>query len=255
MIRSLCAFVFALLFVSSLVCVSVRGEDTEEEFDVYDEPESTASSTPSPPTQTPGEEEYEEAADPEEIRIVSSPDLVTTVFFPDFPNKHFPVQSEVKCLIGITNIGDKTFNISYIGAHFHSPFDFSYYIQNFTVRELGVVVEPQNQLTLEYTFRPDKSLEPLEFWLSGWIYYNNSDNVLFRTTFQNGTIELTEKLTDFNVRRVFSYFFAIALAGLVGFFAVNWTKTKKKSERGTRDQSDDDQWLPIASKKKPNKRK
>lgn len=81
-------------------------------------------------------------------------DIETTFLFPDFPDKSewellaraviaivlmahihtLPTElrlgSEVTMLLHLANAGSSEFNITRIGAHLHSPFDFSYFIQN-----------------------------------------------------------------------------------------------------------------------------
>ncbi len=42
----------------------------------------------------------------------------------------FPAGEEVVALLGLTNTGDRTYNLTYIGAHLHSAYDFSFFIQN-----------------------------------------------------------------------------------------------------------------------------
>ena len=67
-------------------------------------------------------------------------------------------------MVGVSNqTPDVYFNVSHIGAQLHSPYDYSYFIQNFTVRELEAVVGPGQETTVEYRFHPDPSLEPIDF--------------------------------------------------------------------------------------------
>ena len=47
-------------------------------------------------------------------------------------------------------------------------------IVQFTVREVAASVESNQEISLEYVFMPDKSLEPLEFHLSAWVLYNST---------------------------------------------------------------------------------
>jgi hypothetical protein len=42
----------------------------------------------------------------------------------------FPIGSDVTVLVGIQNNGKDDFNMSYIGASLHNPFDLAYHIQN-----------------------------------------------------------------------------------------------------------------------------
>ena len=39
---------------------------------------------------------------------------------------------------------------------------------------VGVVVQPNQQASFEYIFKPDQSLEPTEFWLTADVIYNSS---------------------------------------------------------------------------------
>lgn len=38
-----------------------------------------------------------------------------------------------------------------------------------TVRWASALLPPRSEVTLEYRFRPDEKLEPLQFLLSGWV--------------------------------------------------------------------------------------
>jgi len=243
--------VFFTLFLAVMrgTSLGVRAADAEEdELPVHEEEESQqADATADGTAGTPEEEDSEE----EDIALVASPNAHTRVLFPEYPTKKIPVGKEVTVLVGFSNSGDKTFNITAIGAHLHSPFDFSYYIQNFTAYEVEGTVAPGEQLSLEYVFKPDPQLEPLEFHLSGWILYNDSDNNMFRSTFVNGTIELTEAQSDFDIRGVFTWFLAVAALGLILYvgFNVLATPEQKKSvakragasvERGPKKQASED---------------
>jgi len=228
--------------------LGVHAADSEdEELPVHEEEESQQD----PNADSTGSPTEDEDAEEEELALVASPNAHTRVLFPDYPTKKIPVGKEVTLLVGFSNSGDKTFNITAIGAHLHSPFDFTYYIQNFTAYEIEGTVGPGEQLALEYTFKPDPSLEPLEFHLSGWILYNDSDNNMFRSTFVNGTIELIEAQSDFDIRGVFTWFLAVAALGLIVYvgFNVFATPEQKKSvakragaatERGPKRQASED---------------
>jgi translocon-associated protein subunit alpha len=222
--------VFFTLFLAVMrgTSLGVHAADSEdEELPVHEEEESQQD----PNADATGSPTEDEDAEEEELALVASPNAHTRVLFPDYPTKKIPVGKEVTLLVGFSNSGDKTFNITAIGAHLHSPFDFTYYIQNFTAYEIEGTVGPGEQLALEYTFKPDPSLEPLEFHLSGWILYNDSDNNMFRSTFVNGTIELIEAQSDFDIRGVFTWFLAVAALGLIVYvgFNVFATPEQKKS--------------------------
>jgi len=229
MARSVFSWALVLLFAALfLVNVAhVRGEDE-------DAPKEEKPTEDSDSTKTDDEE-----VDGDVLRAAS--DIVTTVYFPEFPDKKFQIGGDVTVLVGIANKGKEDYNMSYIGASLHNPFDLAYHIQNFTWRVADGTVEAGTEQTFEYSFRPDQRLEPLTFWLTAFIGYNNTDTgVPYQSYFHNSTIELVEKPSDMNARRVFTYFLALAAAGLVGYFAFNSLSPKSSSsssgaERGTRD--------------------
>jgi len=147
----------------------------------------------------------------------SSPDLDMTSIFPDFPDRKFKIGENVRLLFSLGNNGDQALNISAIQAHLHSPFDYTYYIQNFTAKFVGNVVAPDTQMSFDYTFRPDKALDASDFWLSANVYYTNALNQTFRNTVFNGTVELVEQEMDLNVRKVLTYVVAVAGMTLIGY--------------------------------------
>jgi len=115
-------------------------------------------------------------------------------------------------------------------------------------------VEPGQEQTFDYVFRPDARLEPLEFWLSGWVIVNQTGDApaLFQNYWTNATIDLVERPSDMNVRRVFTYFLAFAAAALVAYIAYHLTASPKKSrdtERGTREGSSRDTGFEVQAYK------
>jgi len=164
--------------------------------------------------------------------LPSSPDISTTVYFPQFTDKRFTAGEEVSVLIGVSNSGDRPYNLTYITGSLHSPFDYSYYIQNFTVGLINAVVDAGTEISVEYRFKPDPNLEPLEFHFSGYFLYNTTDDrEIYRSTFYNGTVELLEKSRDFNTRTIFSYVLVLAVVGLIGYFLFEskYTKSVRRS--------------------------
>jgi len=254
---------FALILLSNVM--HIRAEDpadgdddhdhddaeTDKKEDAKDEPKEDSPASSEEPKDSTREDDKtgDEVIEDEDAVLKPSADVVATVYFPDFPSeKKFPIGTDVQLLLGIHNKGKSTFNVSFIGASLHSPFDLDYYIQNFSVKAVDELVEPGQEQTFDYSFRPDHRLEPLEFWLSAFVIYNNTDtNQIHQTVFLNGTIDLVEKPSDMNFRRVFTYFLAFAAAGLVGYIAWHVVSPKKSgsSERGTRDDDDKGGWVPA----------
>jgi len=120
-----------------------------------------------------------------------------------------------------------------------------------------MLLEPDRQVSLEYIFRPDKSLEPLQFWFSGYVDYNDTEGNMFRSTFINGTLELIEKEVPYNVQGVFVFILTIAVIGAVGLFTLKQfgfldkkSKFIKATERGTASASESSEWGSIYEPKK-----
>jgi len=240
MSRSVFSWAFVLL-LAALFLFNVAHVRAEEDAEPK-ESEEVKPTEESDPTKTDDEE-----IDVDVLR--ANADIVTTVYFPEFPDKKFPIGSDVTVLVGIQNNGKDDFNMSYIGASLHNPFDLAYHIQNFTWRVAEGTVEAGTEQTFEYTFRPDNRLEPLQFWLTAFIGYNNTDTgVPFQSTFYNSTVELVERPGDVTVRRFFTYTVALAAIGVLGYIAFSMSASKSGStERGTRDDSraGNASWVPA----------
>jgi len=258
--RSSLGWVLLLLAaIFLLTVVYVRADDvvtdTDADGDTDNDDATPEDKKPEASTEEPKDSTREDEKTSEEIEedddaavLKPSADIITTVYFPDYPDKKFPIGSEVHVLLGIHNNGKADYNISFIGASLHSPFDLDYHIQNFSAKAIEEVVESGQEQTFDYTFRPDQRLEPLEFWLSAYVIYNNTmTSQIHQSVFVNGTIDLVEKPSDMNFRRVFTYFLAFAAAGLVGYIAWHVIAPKGSSgssERGTRDENNRSGWAP-----------
>jgi len=235
-----------VLLIGTLALSHVRAEDDDD--DDKDDAPKTETKEEAKPTEDADstKPDDEEVDDSEGLSLKASPDILTTVHFPEQSDKKFSIGGDVQVLLGLHNKGKDDFNISYIGASLHSPFDLTYHIQNFSWVEVGATVKSGEEHTFGYTFRPDPRLEPLEFWLTAFVYYNNTETgAEFKSTFYNSTIELIERPTDMNARRVFTYFLAIAAAGIVGYIVYHMSAPKSSVERGTRGDDTSSSWVPA----------
>jgi len=237
--RTLLALLLALLVAMAVVRADDPAAASEGEADAAaktDEPKADE-----PPADETKPDEGAEEVDEAEERLKPSPDVTTFIHFPEFADRKLPIGGEVHALIGIHNSGKSAFNVSYIGASLHSPFQLDYYIQNFSVRVYSSIIGPGAEQTFDYMFKPDARLEPLEFWLSGWVIFNNSETgQIFQNYWTNSTLELVERPSDLNARRVFTYFLAFAAAAMISYLAYHLTASpskKSQTERGTRDSS------------------
>ena len=64
-----------------------------------------------------------------------------------------PIGQTVTVLCHFLNRGDFPYNVTAIMGSLNSPVDFSYHIQNYSYKPVGVVVRSQEEVTLEYQFQ------------------------------------------------------------------------------------------------------
>jgi hypothetical protein len=269
MMKRLLALLLLVLLGLSFLSVCVRAQDDDEsEADAAGAPggagqagqQGGAAGAGAKAGEADDEEDDKADVEGEEAAVVlkPSPDVITTFIFPEFPDSDFQIGEKVTLLISFHNTGTTAFNITSVQAHLHSPFDYNYYIQNFTAREVGATVEPKSQVSVEYVFQPDKSLEPIEYHLSAYLEYNDTVGGQFRSFVTNGTVELVEKPSSFDAKQFFSYAMLIGAVALLGYIAYSLghpaaKKSKRSSvERGTRSNAaaNQDEWAgPIYTPK------
>jgi len=162
-----------------------------------------------------------------------SADVNTMYFLPTFADKRFPVGKPVTILINFLNNGQEVLNISRVAGFLHSPFDLNYYIQNFSAAEVrGGMVGPKSQMSLDYTFTSDPTLEPLEFWMSGYVEYQaDGSDTVYRSVFLNETVTLinTGSSVDFTV--ILSTLVLLGGFGAGVYALMNATKKGTKAKK------------------------
>lgn len=161
--------------------------------------------------------------------LATSPDVQVSYVFPDFPAQRLPSGQIIESLVGFTNNGKRTFNITHIAASLNHPQDFRYYIQNYTKFVYGVLVHPGEQVSLSYKFIPDPYLEPREFGLVVSVYYHDEVGGNFTTAFFNGTVDIVDPDSGFDFQQAFIYLGLFTIVGLGGFFA--YKSLSKKTRR------------------------
>lgn len=185
-----------------------------------------ASSAPDEYEEEVVEESSEPTEQPQQMYVMPAQDVATWVRFLGVEDNKFIAGNEVTALIGMHNSGTKTYNVSYVGAHLHSPYDQNFYVQNMTVRWTSSLLPPHSEVTIEYRFRPDEKLEPLPFLLSGWLIYNDSTvptPIIYRSLFVNTTVEVLEKRAEWTVASTITWLFTIAGLSLAAYVVVQNT--------------------------------
>lgn len=233
---------------------AVEDEETSEAEDidskVESEPESDVpESDENAPTGKDAPDEEEEVSG-----IRPSPDAVTTVLFPDYPDKSLPAGKPIYVVIGLHNKGDDDFVVDTVDASFRYPQDYSYFIQNFTGTKYNRVVQPGDEASFLYAFHPHESYGGRPFGLTVMMLYKDSDGNQFGNGVFNETITFKEVDETFDGETFFLYVMLAAIALLIIFglnYALSHSKLKKSipkpaPEVGTQNGKNnvDYDWLP-----------
>jgi hypothetical protein len=165
-----------------------------------------------------------------------SGELAVNYFFPKHPVHKFVAGLPVTVVAGIHNDASQEYNISAIMGSINFPHDFSQHIQNFTQQLYFAVLPAGQEISVQYTFRPDPLLAGRDFQLALTLFYEDNKGGFFSTTFFNQTVDFTEveKLIDHEV--LFLYLLLVAAIAGAGFWAyksiagVAGIKTKSKSK-------------------------
>lgn len=176
-------------------------EDEEEGFDIEIDDEE--------------EEEDFYSYDDEDFEEVDA-----SYLFVDFPDKQITIGEPVKVLVSFDNRGSDTLNVTAVQAHLHSVYDYSYFIANFTAKEIGAVVPGTGQVTIDYAFGP-LVLEPIDFWLSGVVYYSDSEGRQYTTAFYNSTITLVEADVELDAQLAGIYMLILSVIGAGAYYVLN----------------------------------
>jgi len=196
-----------------------------------------------------------EAYDTEDEQGVGPAEDVDVVFsFHEAPDKKLKIGEVATLLVGLNNRGESVYNITGIGAHLHSPVDFLFFIQNFTATRVeNVILGPGDQASVAYAFRPDPSLEAVEYWFSAWVLYNNTKGRVFLSTIYNGTVELVHGPESAGTSST-QVFGALLVALGIGAFLYQRAQNAKPArvERGTKSDANVAIYTPLSA---PRRRK
>lgn len=110
------------------------------------------------------------------------------------------------CLVGVGNGGPFPYRVLAVGGALHSPSQFDYYVQNFTLLYVNYTIGPGKELTFSYRFQPHSQLEPANYIISLDLFYEGKpledmtkdqettlSSVIFRTTFHNATLAMKDE--------------------------------------------------------------
>ncbi|MEW5307889.1 MAG: hypothetical protein WDW36_010258 [Sanguina aurantia] len=181
----------------------------------------------------------------------AGPGLTTGYFFPDHANKNFPAGELVKVVLGIHNEGPETYNITAVMGSINAPNDFKVYVQNLTRQMYMQMLEPGQELSLEYTMMPSKDLPARDFIMAITLFYSDKRFAMKSSTFFNSTVEVVEVKKFIDTDLLFLYLLLLSIFGAAGYFLLQYIQglgflknVGKKSKRVETSQRDsDDEWL------------
>jgi translocon-associated protein subunit alpha len=239
---------WAILFASLLLLNCVLRVAAIEDDDVYEDDDEEVDAPPL--------EVVEESTPPptgisrDAIYPEGLPGVDTVFVFPNNVQRQVPAGQPVDLLVGLSNNGDASVTVKRIAGYLSYARDYSVVIQNFTQFPFDTTVEPGKQQSFAYTFATHKALQPLDFGFTAAIYYE-SGGQLHSNVFYNGTVEVVEPSGILSGENAFLALLAIALLGLLGYWAYGQVQklTKKKGgrrksvETGTRADASDNEWL------------
>lgn len=144
------------------------------------------------------EEDYLDDDDVDEHPLTDmplpSPEVLTAGVFPmeDMENPKFAIGEHIEALVGIVNNGQEAINVTMIMGSLNSPFDFNYFIQNFSGFNYNLIVQEQEEYSFHYRFQTAINLDPVDYQVALTVFYENDDE-LFSHTFFNESVAFYEK--------------------------------------------------------------
>ena len=125
----------------------------------------------------------------------ASEDVSVSFYYPthDGHGSKLPVNDIVTVLCHFSNEGDIAMNVSAAMGSLNLAQDFNVYVQNFSFKPFGLVVKPNEEITLAYEFIMDPRLDTSQdYSLAHSIFYSSVGNAedWYTSTFFNSTVEL-----------------------------------------------------------------
>jgi len=177
-------------------------------------------------------EQPEVASHPLTNMEAASDDVTTTYVLPGHEGSTFniAVGTQNAIIVGFVNGREADsegngFKIRAIMGSLNSVYDFNQYFQNFTAIEFQPqeVVDPGAEMTFEFNFNVDSSVDLQSSQLALTIFYED-ENEDFASTFFNETVQLFEASGQNFKETLGTYFFLIVIVGAIGYFGWEFVK-------------------------------
>lgn len=186
--RTLALVLLGLVAFATVTPVAFADEDADEAEDAGDE-------------EVVGDEEEEDYLDEDDVEEhpltdmpLPSPDVITAGVFPkeDMSKPAFAIGKQVDTLIGIVNNGEEAINVTMIMGSLNSPFDFNFFIYNFSAMNYNMIVQGEEEYSFYYRFQTPNDLDPVDYQVALTVFYEN-DEELFSHTFFNGSVAFKDE--------------------------------------------------------------
>lgn len=167
----------------------------------------------------------------------ASDDVIVNGYFPKNADLKFPLGEVVDVLFGVVNEGQDRINVTAVAGSLNSPYDFNYYMQNFTEVNYNTIIFEDGELSFRYQFKPIETIDlNVEYKVALTAFYE-SDEELFSSTFFNGTITFVEKTSEGDSG---FFIYALALVAVIGIlFTASQNVGSLKAMRSSGGASDD----------------
>ena len=157
----------------------------------------------------------------------ASEDVSVSFYYPthDGHGSKLPVDDMVTVLCHFSNEGETSLNISAAMGSLNMAHDFNMYVQNFSFKPYGLVVPPNEEVTLSYEFMMDPRLDTTQdYTISHSLFYGNVQNAeeWYTSTFFNSTVELYSDEPEIDAESVVLVLMALGLTAFtvaVAFYA------------------------------------
>lgn len=203
------------------------------------------------------EEDYLDDDDVDEHPLTDmplpSPEVLTAGVFPmeDMENPKFAIGEYIETLVGIVNNGQEAINVTMIMGSLNSPFDFNYFIQNFSGYNYNMIVQEQEEYSFHYRFQTAINLDPVDYQVALTVFYENDDE-LFSHTFFNESVAFYEKGALIDFEYYFKVVGSLAMAVLVVLMFSSIAAGSKPAQAASSSGSNgntayNDEWVSAAA--------
>ncbi|CAH8677237.1 SWI/SNF and RSC complex subunit Ssr1 [Schistosoma haematobium] len=122
------------------------------------------------------------------------------------------ISSLVASLANTNPTNGEQFKLDFIEGALHYPMYYDYHIQNFTKQRLHETLEPGQETSLYYRFKPAPELAGRSFDLSIVVYYHDNNDIYYAHKLFNQTVNLFEIEEGVDTELIFLVILVIALS-------------------------------------------